>query len=54
MPEWVWLVLLLIGYVILTQWLFRSYAFPREGAPVAPSLGVRRQIATKLRRRRVK
>jgi hypothetical protein len=28
MPEWVWLVALLIGYVILTQWLL-----PKLGVP---------------------
>lgn len=28
MPEWVWLLALLIGYVILTQWLL-----PKLGVP---------------------
>jgi hypothetical protein len=28
MPEWVWLVALLIGYVLLTQWLL-----PKLGVP---------------------
>jgi hypothetical protein len=28
MPEWVWLVAALIGYVILTQWLL-----PKLGVP---------------------
>lgn len=28
MPEWVWLLALLIGYVILTQWVL-----PKLGVP---------------------
>jgi hypothetical protein len=28
MPEWVWLVAVLLGYVILTQWLL-----PKLGVP---------------------
>ena len=28
MPEWVWLVAVLIGYVVLTQWLL-----PKLGVP---------------------
>lgn len=28
MPEWIWLVAALIGYVILTQWLL-----PKLGVP---------------------
>ena len=28
MPEWVWLIALLVGYVILTQWLL-----PKLGVP---------------------
>jgi len=28
MPEWVWLIALLIGYLILTQWLL-----PKLGVP---------------------
>jgi hypothetical protein len=28
MPEWVWLVAVLVGYVILTQWLL-----PKLGVP---------------------
>lgn len=28
MPEWVWLVALLIGYIALTQWLL-----PKLGVP---------------------
>lgn len=28
MPEWVWLVATLVGYVILTQWLL-----PKLGVP---------------------
>jgi hypothetical protein len=28
MPEWVWLIAFLVGYVILTQWLL-----PKLGVP---------------------
>jgi hypothetical protein len=28
MPQWVWLVALLVGYVVLTQWLL-----PKLGVP---------------------
>jgi hypothetical protein len=28
MPEWIWLVALVVGYVILTQWLL-----PKLGVP---------------------
>jgi len=28
MPEWVWLVAVLVGYVILTQWLLPKLGFP--------------------------
>jgi len=28
MPEWVWLVAVLVGYVVLTQWLL-----PKLGVP---------------------
>jgi len=28
MPEWVWLIVMLAGYVILTQWLL-----PKLGVP---------------------
>jgi hypothetical protein len=28
MPEWVWLIALLIGYLLLTQWLL-----PKLGVP---------------------
>lgn len=41
MPEWVWLIAVVIGYVILTQWLLPKLGFPLEGALVAPSLGAR-------------
>ena len=28
MPEWVWLIALLVGYVILTQWLLPKLGLP--------------------------
>jgi len=28
MPEWVWLVAVLVGYVILTQWLLPKFGVP--------------------------
>jgi hypothetical protein len=28
MPEWVWLLALLVGYVILTQWLLPTLGVP--------------------------
>jgi hypothetical protein len=28
MPQWIWLVALLVGYVVLTQWLL-----PKMGVP---------------------
>jgi hypothetical protein len=28
MPEWVWLVAVLVGYVILTQWLLPKLGIP--------------------------
>jgi hypothetical protein len=28
MPQWIWLVALLVGYVVLTQWLL-----PKLGVP---------------------
>jgi len=34
MPQWVWLVALLVGYVVLTQWLL-----PKLGVPTWRSAG---------------
>jgi hypothetical protein len=28
MPEWVWMVLLVVGYIAVTQWLFPKLGIP--------------------------
>lgn len=28
MPQWVWLIAILIGYIALTQWLLPKLGFP--------------------------
>jgi hypothetical protein len=39
MPDWIWVIAFLVGYITLTQWLLPNWVYPPEKASLASNLG---------------